>query len=217
MSRTTAGQATDGEPMAGRPDRATPMRATPRAAGEGGGARLFVALGSNLDSRFGSPAATVAAAARELDRMAGVRLVAMSSVYRTDPLGGDAQPDYANAVAELAVDLGADRRAGLERLLALCLALETRFGRQRGAERWQPRTLDVDLLCSRDGTVVASAALTLPHPRLAERRFVLVPLVELAPEVEPLGDGRSAAGLLAALPQDDSVRPWPTGATAGAV
>jgi len=149
-------------------------------------AQAAIALGANL----GDCRATLEAALAALDASPGVRVLARSRWYRSAPVGPP-QPDYVNGCALLAVTL--EPEALLERLLAT----ERRFGRVRG-ERWGPRHLDLDLLLVGDQRL-ASPRLTLPHPRLRERAFVLVPLAEIAPAwIDPIS-GRSVADLAAAL------------------
>jgi 2-amino-4-hydroxy-6-hydroxymethyldihydropteridine diphosphokinase len=131
----------------------------------------YVGLGSNLDD----PRAQVLGAFEELDRMPHTRVVKKSSLYRSAPLGYAAQPDFVNAVAQLETGLPA------ERLLAELQAIEARHGRKRSFAN-APRTLDLDLLIH-GKTQLRSAALTLPHPRMHERAFVLKPLLEIAPDL----------------------------------
>ena len=150
----------------------------------------YLSLGANLGDRAGS-----LAAALEGLRAAGVRVARVSSVYETAPVGGPEQPAYLNLVAR--VETGLPPRE----LLRLGLAVEAELGRVRTV-RWGPRTLDIDLLLYEDARS-EDAELTLPHPRLTERQFVLVPLAEIAPEVV-LPDGRTAAQ--AADPADPGVR-----------
>ena len=146
-----------------------------------------IALGANL----GDCRATLEGALAALDASPGVRLLARSRWYRSAPVGPP-QPDYLNGCALLAVAL--EPEALLERLLAT----ERRYGRARG-ERWGPRSLDLDLLLMGDRRL-STPQLTLPHPRLQERAFVLVPLAEIAPAwIDPIS-GRSVAELAAALP-----------------
>lgn len=138
----------------------------------------YVALGANL----GDPLATVRAAIEALRGLAGTRLLRVSSLYRTEPVGLRNQPDFINAVVALSVsDTAAD-------FLAELFAIEAAFGRVRTL-RNAPRTLDLDLLLFGD-ECSNTAELILPHPRLAERAFVLVPLHEIAPELAISGLGR---------------------------
>ncbi len=143
--------------------------------------RAFVALGSNL----GDPLATVQAAFAALRVLPETTLLAASSLYRSAPVGLRNQPDFINAVAAL------DTRLGAEALLDELFAIEARFGRRRDFHH-APRTLDLDLLLyGRD--VRESARLTLPHPRMHERAFVLLPLVEIDPDAVVPGRGPAAA------------------------
>ncbi len=133
--------------------------------------QAYVGLGSNLDD----PQSQVRRGLRELDRIPATRLVASSGLYRTLPVGGPAgQPDYVNAVARVETSLGA-----LDLLRAL-QAIETASGRRR-EERWGPRPLDLDLLLFGEAELDIPGLLQVPHPRMAERAFVLVPLSEVAP------------------------------------
>jgi len=156
--------------------------------------RAAIALGANLGDRR----ATLEAALAALERDPDLQVRARSRWYRSAPVGPP-QPDYLNGCALLETPLAPE--ALLERLLAT----ERRFGRVRG-ERWGPRTLDLDLLLMGDRRL-CTPRLQLPHPRLRERPFVLVPLAEIAPEwIEPVS-GRSVAELAAALPADDALVP----------
>lgn len=141
----------------------------------------YVALGSNQ----GEPIEQVERAFAALAALPDTRLVARSRLWRTPPFGPVAQPDFINAVAGLLT------RLEPHALLAQLRRIETAQGRVRG-ERWGPRTLDLDLLVH--GTArVADEALTVPHPGIAARAFVLYPLAELAPALEVPGVGRVAA------------------------
>jgi 2-amino-4-hydroxy-6-hydroxymethyldihydropteridine diphosphokinase len=141
--------------------------------------RTFVALGGNL----GDVRATLRRAIDALGALPRTRLLAHSRFYRTPPWGLREQPPFLNAVAEL--DTGLAPRELLDALLDI----ERGAGRIRDGERWGPRTLDLDLLYM-DGVVLHDERLTLPHPRMAERAFVLLPLAELAPDLDLPGQGR---------------------------
>jgi 2-amino-4-hydroxy-6-hydroxymethyldihydropteridine diphosphokinase len=149
----------------------------------------YVALGANL----GDPAATVRAAFTALSALPTSRLVQASSLYRTAPVGFAGQPDFVNAVAELATGLEP------EALLAALLTIEQDFGRRRG-EKNGPRTLDLDLLLYGDRQI-ERPGLTLPHPRMHLRAFVLMPLAEIAPQLAIPGRGSVAAWLPAVANQ----------------
>lgn len=143
----------------------------------------FVALGANL----GDPAGQLQRALAELARLPDTRLTACSSLYLSKPVGFLDQPDYVNAVACLHTRLSP--RGMLDRLLEI----ETRHGRSRAFKN-APRTLDLDLLLY-DGLVMHEPGLTLPHPRMLERAFVLVPLVEIAPDCIIPGQGTARQNL----------------------
>ncbi len=144
-------------------------------------ARAFVALGSNL----GDPQATVQAALTALESLPHSTLAKASSLYLSAPVGLHNQPDFINAVAALDTQLCADA------LLEELFAIEARFGRKRAFQH-APRTLDLDLLLHGDETR-HTAQLILPHPRMHERAFVLLPLVEIAPDTVIPGRGPAAA------------------------
>ena len=139
--------------------------------------RAYVALGSNLGDRL----ATLDAALRAMDALPGVRVVASSSIYETEPWGGVEQPRYANAV--VALDVEGDAPS----LLRSCKSIERALGRRPGV-RFGPRTLDLDVLLF-GGEVLDTPELTVPHPRMLEREFVVTPLLEIAPGAT-LPDGR---------------------------
>lgn len=161
--------------------------------------RAYIGLGANL----GDAPRTVRSAIAALDRLADVSVVATSRLYRSKPVGPPGQPDYMNAVVSLDTAL-----APLD-LLASLQAVERDFGRERGV-RWGARTLDLDILLIGDA-VIATERLTVPHPHLAKRAFVLWPLLDIAPDVR-LPDGRAARALAEAVGHDGivDVEPmWP--------
>jgi 2-amino-4-hydroxy-6-hydroxymethyldihydropteridine diphosphokinase len=140
----------------------------------------YVGLGSNLED----PVRQVQRGFEELAHLPGTRLLRHSSFYRTAPVGKADQPDFVNAVAILETTLApAD-------LLGQLLAIEARHGRVR-AERNGPRTLDLDLLLFGE-QIVRTTGLEVPHPRMHERAFVLLPLAEVSPEAVIPGHGRVA-------------------------
>jgi len=140
--------------------------------------RAYVALGSNLDD----PVAQVRAGAQALAKLPGTRLVCCSSLYRTAPVGVTEQPDFINAVC------AADTSLPASVLMRALLDIERAQGRQRDISGG-PRTLDLDLLLYGD-QVCHEPGLTLPHPRLHERAFVLYPLSEVAPGLHIPGRGQ---------------------------
>ena len=134
---------------------------------------IQIGIGGNLASpRFSAPIDTLAAALVSLQTQ-GISVAARSAWYRTEPVPRSDQPWFVNAVASLSTDLAASD------LLAVLQAVERQFGRVRSVQN-VARVLDLDLLDHR-GQVSETAALVLPHPRLHQRRFVLVPLAEIAP------------------------------------
>jgi 2-amino-4-hydroxy-6-hydroxymethyldihydropteridine diphosphokinase len=154
--------------------------------------QAYSGLGSNLGDRL----ALLQHAVDVLGATPGVRVLRSSRVYESDPLGGPPQPDYLNAVIEIETDLPP------EELLRACIAVEERLGRQRGV-RWGPRRIDLDLLTyGREEISRDDPGLTVPHPLMHERGFVLMPLAELdadppLPGGRRLSDLRTQPGLLA--------------------
>lgn len=152
------------------------------------GVRAYVGLGANLGDRE----ATLREALRLLDEEPDIEVVAISRIIETEPVGYLDQPPFLNAACAVETSLSPGD------LLARLQSVETRLGRTReGVPRFGPRTLDLDLLLYGD-RVVDEPNLVVPHPRLAERRFALEPLVELDPDLA-LPDGRRLAELLAGL------------------
>ncbi|CAH1658423.1 2-amino-4-hydroxy-6-hydroxymethyldihydropteridinepyrophosphokinase [Hyphomicrobiales bacterium] len=146
-------------------------------------AEAYICLGSNL----GDKRATIARALDVLAQVSGIAVTARSSDYRTPPWGKLDQDWFVNACARI------DTALTPEALLAQCLAVERQLGRER-RERWGPRVIDIDLLTYGD-RVIATDSLTLPHPHLTQRAFVLVPLCEIAPKLTI--NGRPVANWLA--------------------
>ena len=162
---------------------------------------ILVGVGANLPSgQYGPPLAACRAALIALQE-AGIRVVARSRWYESAPLPASDQPWYVNGVVQVETDLSPSG------LLGQLHRVEAEFGRVRGAPN-APRVLDLDLLTY--GDVIAGGAedgLILPHPRLHERAFVLLPLSELAPDWRHPALGSGARELIAALPPDQVARP----------
>ncbi len=133
---------------------------------------ILIALGSNIDGPWGNSSETVAQALTELNRDP-LRLIKASRLLLTAPFGKPDQPPYVNGVAQIETLLSPGK------LLQRLHAIEKAAGRER-AERWGPRTLDLDII-DYDGLVLAEQGLTLPHPGIAERIFVLKPIAEIEP------------------------------------
>jgi 2-amino-4-hydroxy-6-hydroxymethyldihydropteridine diphosphokinase len=162
---------------------------------------VYLGLGSNLGDREGHLERGLAALSAR-----GVHLTAVSSIYETEPVGGPAQGAYLNLVAVGETSLAP------EALMQAALEAEAEAGRVRTV-RNAPRTLDVDILFH-GALVRRTDALTLPHPRLHERRFVLVPLAEVAPALRHPALGRTVAELLADCPDHSRVEVRPGRAVA---
>lgn len=149
--------------------------------------RCYIGLGSNLSD----PAGQLRSALDALSRAPGVQLAECSGFYASAAIGPGEQPDYVNAVAAL------DTTLAPETLLDTLQGIEQQHGRERSV-RWGARTLDLDILLFGAETI-DTPRLSVPHPRMAERNFVLAPLAEIAPELT-LPDGRSLQALLARCP-----------------
>jgi 2-amino-4-hydroxy-6-hydroxymethyldihydropteridine diphosphokinase len=150
----------------------------------------YIALGSNIEPRREHIDAAIAA----LRSIPGVESIRLSPIVETDPVGPGVQGKYLNAAAELRTTLSA------RELLACCFEIEKTRGRDRAKEqRWGARTLDLDLLLFGDA-ILNEPGLTVPHPRLHERRFVLEPLSKLAPQLVIPGLGTTVSECLGELP-----------------
>lgn len=150
----------------------------------------YIGLGSNL----GNPRQQVLSAIEEISQLANVALLQASSLYQTAPIGPPGQQDYINAVISVQCQLSA------EQLLAKLQQIESQHKRQRDVH-WGPRTLDLDILLF-GNLQIAGASLTIPHPHMQQRRFVLDPLCELAPQLQIPGLGSAKMYLDACLDQE---------------
>ena len=164
------------------------MTATAVRADSPSASTVYIGLGSNLEG----PAKQVRRALKALGRLPQTRLLGVSNLYRNPAIGPGRQPDYVNAVA--AIETGLEPHVLLDALQAI----EADQGRTRTAVRWQPRTLDLDLLLY-GRRVIDDGRLTVPHPHLHERAFVLKPLLDIAPDLHIPGRG-DVATLLAGVP-----------------
>jgi len=160
---------------------------------------VYIGLGANLPSpEYGTPRETIEAAIAALQAK-GLAVVARSAFYESEPVPVSDQPWYLNAVVEVATDLSA------REVLALLHSVENAFGRVR-AIRNEARVLDLDLLDHRGIVRDGPDSPLLPHPRLADRAFVLMPLRDIAPQWRHPVNGRSLAELLESLPEGQSIR-----------
>lgn len=144
----------------------------------------YIGIGSNLAGELASPGEQVAQAVEQLALMPQSRLLAQSPLYRSAPMGPQDQPDYINAVAQI------DTALPPESLLDALQVIENRQGRER-KQRWGARTLDLDILLYGE-VELHSERLTLPHPGLCERDFVVLPLLDIAPLLHIPGHGKLA-------------------------
>jgi len=134
--------------------------------------RVFIGVGSNEGDRL----AHISQALRRLQATSGVRVIQMATICETAPIGGPPQGPYLNTVVELETDIPPHQ------LLPVLQAVEQQLGRKPSTERWGPRPIDLDVLLY-DEQVIKTPELTIPHPRMHERRFVLEPLMQLAPQL----------------------------------
>ena len=149
---------------------------------------IYIGLGSNLQNPLGQ----ITGAFTALNNIPKTRLLAQSQLYRSTAVGPGKQPDYVNAVAQLETGLTPYQ------LLKNLQGIESSHGRNRGSVRWTPRTLDLDLLLF-GNMLINTDTLTVPHPRIQDRNFVLFPLHDLAPKLR-FPDGTTLVSLIAQCP-----------------
>ncbi|WP_042354658.1 2-amino-4-hydroxy-6-hydroxymethyldihydropteridine diphosphokinase [Bacillus rubiinfantis] len=155
-----------------------------------------IALGSNVGNRYDN----LVAAVNKLTDSSNINLVNYSSIYETDPVGYEQQEQFLNMVIEVNTELNAFE------LLKRCLNIELELGRKREI-KWGPRTIDLDILLFNQENI-KSETLIVPHPRMFDRAFVLVPLIEMKPELKLPGLARPIAALITELPDKEGVRLW---------
>ncbi|MEH7093582.1 2-amino-4-hydroxy-6-hydroxymethyldihydropteridine diphosphokinase [Neobacillus vireti] len=156
----------------------------------------FIALGSNIGNRYDN----IVSAINRLKSYPAIQLVNLSSVYETDPVGYEDQDVFLNMVIKVQTNLSAME------LLEICLKIELELGRKREI-KWGPRTIDLDILTFNQENI-ESEKLTIPHPRIVERAFVLVPLVEIDSNLRITGVDKPLNILLDELPDKEGVRLW---------
>lgn len=155
---------------------------------------VYIGLGTNLGDRERALLEAVA----EIGKLAETKVTALSPFYETEPVGGVAQPNFYNAVLRISTALPP------ETLLEALKRIEQTHFHRVPTVHWGPRSMDLDILLYGD-LVRSTSSLTIPHPRLHERRFVLAPLSDIAPELTHPRLGRSVAELFAALPPTEKV------------
>ena len=155
--------------------------------------KVYIGLGSNMGDKSGN----ILKALELLDQHKKIRFVKRSSLYETEPVGYEDQDWFVNAVAELETELSP------QELLDALMKVEQNMGRKREI-KWGPRNIDLDILLY-DQQCLDEPDLIIPHPRMHERRFVLVPLVEIAPRLVDPRDGREYAGILERLDEGKKV------------
>ncbi|WP_310618441.1 2-amino-4-hydroxy-6-hydroxymethyldihydropteridine diphosphokinase [Flexibacterium corallicola] len=158
--------------------------------------REMITCALGLGSNLGDSNAYIKSAISILDQTPDIEVIATSSHYRTPPWGPVPQDDYRNCCVTIRTSLSA------QELLRTCLGVEEDLGRTR-EERWGPRTIDIDLLLYGDQTV-QDEGLEVPHPRMAERAFVLIPLAEIWPDAH-IGNGLTVQAALKTCPDQDGI------------
>ncbi|MEX2449590.1 MAG: 2-amino-4-hydroxy-6-hydroxymethyldihydropteridine diphosphokinase [Rhodospirillales bacterium] len=165
---------------------------------------ILVAIGANLPHPDYGPARVTCGAALFSFKEENIHITAYSRWYESPPFPPSGQPNYVNAVVRVETDLPPDD------LMAALLAIETRFGRTRAAKN-DARTLDLDLLDYHGQCLETQNGLILPHPRLTDRAFVLLPLADIAPDWRHPVSGTPLGHVIAALPADHGATPMPNG------
>ncbi|MCA0972691.1 2-amino-4-hydroxy-6-hydroxymethyldihydropteridine diphosphokinase [Halobacillus litoralis] len=162
--------------------------------------QAYIALGSNLSERE----EYLSQAIQILDRHESIRLIGRSTVYETEPVGYTDQNDFLNMVLKVSTSLSPVA------LLDVCQSIEEELGRKR-VVKWGPRTIDLDILLYNQENMEAEH-LTIPHPHMQERAFVMVPLANLSPDVEIPTLGKTAGEVASELPKEDveSLKVWGT-------
>ncbi|MCM3571462.1 2-amino-4-hydroxy-6-hydroxymethyldihydropteridine diphosphokinase [Neobacillus mesonae] len=156
----------------------------------------IIALGSNIGNRYDN----IRIAIKKLTNQTDIKLVRSSSIYETDPVGYEDQDLFLNMVIEIQTTLEAME------LLDRCLTVESELGRKREI-RWGPRTIDLDILTYNQENI-KNERLIVPHPRMMERAFVLVPLLEMKPDMKFHGMDKPISAMLDQLPDREGVRLW---------
>jgi 2-amino-4-hydroxy-6-hydroxymethyldihydropteridine diphosphokinase len=160
------------------------------------GNTAFIALGSNIGNRYDY----LTEAIKELESHLEIKLVNISSIYETDPVGYEDQDLFLNMVIEVMTSLRADE------LLDICLKLELTLGRKREIV-WGPRTIDLDILLYNQENI-ETEKLIIPHPRMLERNFVMIPLSEIKPDIIIPNTDKPLEALIKELPNKEGVRLW---------
>lgn len=156
----------------------------------------YLSIGSNMGNRLKA----FQRAIQLLDKINAIRVVASSSIYETDPVGYTNQACFLNAVIKISTSLQP------EDLLQTCLLIEKKLGRKREI-RWGPRTLDLDILLYNQENI-ETESLIVPHPRIQERAFVIIPLMELDPNIKLPNVNAALDDILNQIPDKEGVRLW---------